>query len=286
MRLPWLRRPRSGPETGAEGDTGSGEKAGANDPSYQYVLVWDQDTARELSGSLGPSKHRSTLTFDSERLHQGMECTLDIRQPEQLPVQIKCFKAQHTDDVPGAVGLRLSFLDENNEPKLVVGHTADTQYFPELANELGPCDLLFAHISQPFYKEYAEAWLAPERREEGYYQRGSHETGYFKGGHLGLRGTIELIREVKPKLVVIGEFWPGIADLRIALTRVIQERAKIDGKLHSVILPGSRSLRLRLPELEVICTECNDAVPASHIQVAPAELKFGKLGYICHQCRS
>jgi hypothetical protein len=78
---------------------------------------------------------------------------------------------------------------------------------------------------------------------------------------------------------LVGEFWAGLADLRIDLTQSLRQRTNI-----AAILPTGVGFHLHLPTLEVECTCCQKRVACETIRVAPASTPFGQLGYLCELC--
>jgi hypothetical protein len=180
--------------------------------------------------------------------------------PAKIPVRIIPFKVNHASDVSHAMGLVLELLDENGETAIRIGYTSDTGYFEDLPQHLSNCDVLIAHISQPSKEELQDASILKEK-------------------HLGYRGTIRLLKECKPKLALIGEFWAGVADLRIKLTQGLRQQSGL-----KAIIPAGLGLHLKLPSLAIECTECKKPIPFSQIKVAPPADDFGRLAYLCQKC--
>jgi hypothetical protein len=119
---------------------------------------------------------------------------------------------------------------------------------------------LIAHISQPSIEELQDA-------------------SKLKSVHLGYRGTIQLLKECQPRLVLIGEFWAGFADLRIPLVKALRQRSGVDA-----VLPAGLALHVALPSLEVECTKCDGRTALSRIKVAPPVDSFKNLAYLCPRC--
>jgi tetratricopeptide (TPR) repeat protein len=262
-----------------------------------YVLLWDVDSSRrlilkgenrllrdEISELIRNRKqpiekvelqklleaeaagsYRSELTLDCDRFDQGMDCCIEVKTPASLPIKTHYFRAYHTADVPNAVGVRLDCETTDGKP-LTIGFTADTEYRKELADAraLAGSQVLIAHMSQPDIAELTDK-------------------KHRKKGHLGLWGTVDLIKIIKPELVILGEFWPGFADFRIPLTQIVQREVK-SAKLQCSVLPGSRSLRVRLPSLEIQCTHCGGLSPAKEVRIAAPQVPYGRLGYLCGRC--
>jgi len=97
--------------------------------------------------------------------------------------------------------------------------------------------------------------------------------------HLGLNGVAKLIKETSPKLTLIGEFWAGLADIRIELVQALRSRTG-----NNNILPTGLGFHLHLPSLQVECTNCRKRIPHDSIKIAPAATAFGPLGYLCGSC--
>jgi Tfp pilus assembly protein PilF/ribonuclease BN (tRNA processing enzyme) len=204
--------------------------------------------------------------------HRGSLATFDKRAAEDkvwlggvrngLPFQIEHFQVKHSSDVPEAQGFRVVLIREDDS-KLVVGYTGDTCYDPRdssLLNNLDSVDILLAHVSQPSPKELID-------------QR------YFKEDHLGYNGVTELVRKIKPKLTLVGEFWAGLADLRLEIVGGIRHRTGLNS-----VLPACLGLRINLDDLTIRCTKCRAGCSVEKIKVVPPTSPFGDLGYLCPDC--
>jgi tetratricopeptide (TPR) repeat protein/ribonuclease BN (tRNA processing enzyme) len=218
-------------------------------------IVIDEDTARAFGD--GSGSHRDCAFRFSKADFQRNRWL--AAETTGLPLTIQHFPVQHGDDVPHAVGIRLH-LDRDGEPPFVIGYTGDTCYFDGLADRLHGCDLLIAHISQPDPREFSDE-------------------SFMKEVHLGYNGATKLIREVQPKLTLIGEFWAGLADLRVDLIHGLRLRTGVD-----IIFPAGLGFHLRLPSLEIECTECKKPTHFSQIRIAPPTSPFGPLGFLCQRC--
>ncbi len=220
------------------------------------LFVIDEDTAKSFRDD--KADHRGTpLKFtasDCERKRW-------IKRENGLPVTVEHFKAEHGDDVPHAVGMRLRLHGEKGQPDFILGYTGDTRYVETLPDHLKDCDVLLAHISMPDEEEY-------------------ENPDHFKKVHLGYNGLAKLIQEAQPKMVLVGEFWAGLADIRIDLIKGL--RGRTGNKIP--ILPTGLGFHLKLPSLEVECTGCKKPVRHDQIKIAPATSPFGPLGYLCPLC--
>ncbi|HEY6154690.1 MAG TPA: MBL fold metallo-hydrolase [Candidatus Udaeobacter sp.] len=226
-------------------------------PVRPYLLFMDQDTQTGTKfGYEAPEHHYEPIVMPS-----GFPQLVDAaKHPAKLPFRLTPFKVNHGADVAHAMGFVVELLDKRNRCSCRIGYTGDTEFFPDLASHLLNCDMLIAHISQPGMDELIDDKKA-------------------KSLHLGYRGTIRLLQESKPKLALIGEFWAGFSDLRIDLVKALRVRSGFTG-----ILPAGLGLHIRLPSLEIECTQCHKPVPFERIRVSPPSDRFGDLSYLCPDC--
>jgi tetratricopeptide (TPR) repeat protein/ribonuclease BN (tRNA processing enzyme) len=235
----------------------AGKKAPGSEP---YVLLWDQDTHGATKFLIEAPKHHHEpivlATGFPQPIHLG-------KHTAKLPVRITPFKVNHGNDVLHAMGMVVELLDKNGKPALRISYTADTVYFDELPGHLANCDILIAHISQPSIEELRDA----SKLKDVHF------------GHLGYRGTARLLKECQPKLALIGEFWAGFTDLRIGLVKGLRQ---CSGCEH--VLPAGLAMHIKLPSLEIECTECGAATPFAETRVAPPTDNFGALSYLCPKC--
>ena len=221
-----------------------------------YALFWDRDSDRAITFAAEKPEHQ----YPPILLDRGRCNPMDrITSRFGLPVNVEYFGVNHGTDVRGATGFRLELLD-GADTIFTLGYTGDTEYFPELSQRLQGCDLLLAHISQPDPREFTDP-------------------NFRKQIHLGYRGLAELIREAKPKLTLVGEFWAGLSDLRIDL---IQGLRRLTGT--EAILPAGLGMHLELPTAKVECTECGAFTEPARVRVAPPAGRFGNLAYLCPGC--
>jgi len=229
----------------------------AKDGSKPYVLLWDEDTDKATKFNIEKPQHRHEAIAFSHGFPQPISF---IKHASKIPLRVVPFKVDHGSDVPKAMGMVIELLDKKGKPQLRIGYTADTEYFEDLHKHLQDCDILIAHISQPSIEELQDA-------------------SKLKAIHLGYRGTARLLKECKPKLALIGEFWAGFTDLRIALVKGLRQQSTVEA-----VFPAGLSMHLKLPSLEVECTECGVSIPFSAIKVAPPTDTFGSLAYLCPKC--
>lgn len=222
-----------------------------------YTLVCDQDTEASTKFNIAKPQHRYATIV----LPDGFPQPIDLQgEPWSIPIRVIPFKVRHGKDVQRAMGMVLELLNEKGEIALRIGYTGDTAYFKDLSKHLSSCDVLIAHPSQPSIEELQD----PKK---------------LKKIHLGYRGTARLLNETKPQLALIGEFWAGFADLRILLVKGLRQRSGVEA-----VFPAGLALHLKLPSLEIECTECGKSLPFTKVKVAPPTDEFGSLAYLCPKC--
>ena len=230
------------------------EIARVAEPTPKFLFAMDEDTAALFEDN--SPKHRGS-PHKFSRSDYERERWLE---EDGLPFVIEHFPVEHGKDVPHAMGLRIRLLDEDGTTALTIGYTGDGEYSANLSKQLQDVDLLIAHVSQPDTKEFNE----PE---------------HLKKLHLGYNGAIRLVKEVQPNLTLIGEFWAGLADLRLDLITGIRLRSG-----NNAVFPACLGLHLSVPELHIRCTRCKEKIPPSKVRIAPPLKEFGMLGYLCDTC--
>lgn len=245
------------------------------------LFIIDEDTA--LVFRHDSAKHRGRpLKFDlADAEHANW-----FAKPIGLPLTIQHFEAKHGRDVPNAVGLRLRLHDKKSRKDFILGYTGDTRWHSDLAKDLTGCDVLLAHISMPDEEELLDELEYKSRigkpKDAGGFR--NLPSDGFKATHLGYRGMLELICATKPKMVLVGEFWAGLEDLRIDLIKGLRLRVKERIDQDIPILPTGLGFSLSLPSMEIQCTSCKKAVSHIDLKIAPAATSFGPLGYLCPKC--
>ena len=222
-----------------------------------YVLIWDQDTHGATKFGFKKAKHQHEPVLMPSGFPQPINL---LDHAAKIPVRVTPIKVNHGSGAPHAMGMVVELLDKKGKPAVRIGYTSDTAYFKDLHNHLTGCDILIAHISQPSIEELQDATK-------------------LKNVHLGYRGTAKLLKECQPKLALIGEFWAGFTDLRISLVKGLRQRSGVQA-----VLPAGLAMHIRLPSLEIECTECKKPTPFSEIKVAPPTDNFGSLAYLCPAC--
>lgn len=220
-----------------------------------YGLLWDTDSQEAIKLPSDKPEHRSSPIVFSIGLCDPEH---EFASPNKLPISVQYFRVTH-GGLSNAIGCKIILHNEAGKD-FTIGYTGDTEFFPGLSICLSNCDILLAHISQPSREELID-----------------HNVR--KKDHLGYRGLAELIKTAEPKVTLVGEFWGGLADLRVDL---IQGLRKLTGI--NAILPTGIGMHVALPTLEIECSACHKNVSVSKTHVAPPHKPFSKLSYLCPDC--
>jgi len=178
---------------------------------------------------------------------------------EGLPFTIEHFIVEHGTDVQNALGFRIRLLNDLGEVLLTLGYTGDTKFSLQLIDQLKDADILIGHVSQPSLEELDD----PE---------------YLKDNHLGLNGMVKLIVGVKPKLVLVGEFWSGIDDLRMDIVKWLRSKTGM-----REVFPATLGLTVSLPDLHIECGACKKKTHFSNIWIVPKG-RYSDFQYVCKSC--
>lgn len=157
--------------------------------------------------------------------------------------------ARH-DEIIGddAVGLVFE-LREGSKPALKLGFTGDTGWNTIIQNQYRGCKLLILHLGSIGENEFDET--LPLRGKKRRYN-----------GHLGLIGTISMVKSLKPKLSVISEFGEELSTDKCHIAQCIDSAFGQNTRC----LTGDTSLRIRLPDLAVHCNLCRNYQQCEDIQ--------------------
>jgi len=174
--------------------------------------------------------------------------TGDTLHPENYPLTLKATNAKHSE-VMGNKCIGLIFdLMEGSNTILTLGITSDTGWSSRIQNQYRKCGLLCAHVGSIGSNEFNDK--LPLRGKKRLYPE-----------HLGLIGTISTVKVCKSKLAIISEFGEELGKDRFVIAKTL-DRAFSDDKR---CLTGDIGLKIRLPDLAVKCTLCNEYVDLSSI---------------------
>ena len=187
------------------------------------------------------------------------------------PIKLTCFRTYH---MKNSYGIYLKSLI--NKDMVSIGFTSDTGYFKRLPDLLNDCKIIIENISE----------LADEDLKPGGIP--------INANHLKLNGCIKTIAKMSnpPKLVLVSEFWGGKDDIRLFITKRIQEgivkttKLKDDSDIETPrVLAADIGLTVKLDNYTVLCSACGKEVSANKISTVQNE-KYGQLKYICHRCHA
>jgi Tfp pilus assembly protein PilF/ribonuclease BN (tRNA processing enzyme) len=220
--------------------------------AFKPVIIVDEDTSRRISD--GTKDHRGPIRLftDGDRVDESWYGG----KRNNLPFEIQHFPVFHGNDVPRAQGFKILLLDEEGRTVLTIGYTGDTGYSEDLLEYLKDVDVLIAHVSQPDPLEL-------------------QDPSHFKKVHLGYNGVTELVKHLKPKLTLVGEFWAGLVDLRMDIIAGVRRRTGV-----KTVLPATLGLKLSLPDLSITCTSTGRQTPYDQVRIVPPTEPFGDLGYV------
>jgi len=234
---------------------------------WAYALLLDADTAASRVLDPPHSAHRrpQPVAMDLTRRRGPQAAFVNLGELSDLPFDVGYFRAQHTADAPGAVGLRVECYDPGaDKPGFILGYTGDTGFYPELCDPdaLGGCDVLIVHLGAMDPREYTDG-------------------GFLQATHLGYRGAQRLIGRCAPKLSIItacpADLWDQQVDIVRSLRRLCGGAA---------ILPGSSGLVANPRTVEVRCTVCGRFSSVHQTTVIRPQRPLGPLGYLCRDCRA
>lgn len=225
-----------------------------------YAIFPDLDTQKSVVYTVEKPEHREETELHYDECRDNT-FNFAIRKGVALPARLTIFPAEHDKTVPHALGMVLELCDENQKTVFRIGYTGDTGYYPDLAQKLDNCDIIIVHISEPSEDEL-KADIPPRKI------------------HLGYRGVIKLLQEIKkkPSLILIGEFWAGLEDTRIEIIQGLRERTGLKN-----IYPACLGMRIDLQKpFPIVCTKCGKA--SESVSVAPPKDSYGDLAYLCPSC--
>lgn len=139
-----------------------------------------------------------------------------------------------------AVGLVLE-LYEGSKVALKLGFTGDTGWSSSIQNQYRGCKLLVLHLGSIGPSEFNEKLSLKSKRRR-------------YDGHLGLIGSISMVKSIKPKLAIISEFGEELGTDRCQIAQCIDQAFGPTTRC----VTGDIGLKIRLPDLAVHCNLCKD----------------------------
>lgn len=169
------------------------------------------------------------------------------------------FKTAH--NCIGSFGIKLKLQGKENT---ILSYTSDTAFYQKLPKYLEESQIIIANFSETnefdlFLQEY-------------------------KTDHLGLNGCHSILEglKIKPNIFFLSEFWGGLGDIRIEISK----RLKSLQKGNVVVIPSDIGMICTLPDLKLCCNSCKHFYSANDIRVLKPMLSSQKteLQYLCKDC--
>jgi len=174
----------------------------------------------------------------------------DLIEPQGYSWSLRATHAEHSEVIgKNCIGLVFN-LRENSKEVLQLGITGDTAWSKNIEDQYKGCRLLCVHLGSIQSSELDEK--LPLKSKKRMYQ----------GQHLGLIGTLRVIESNRPQLSIISEFGEELGNDRCHIATSID---KAYGKTIRC-LTGDIGLKIRLPDLNVYCSICNDYRKYTSIQ--------------------
>ncbi len=194
---------------------------------------------------------------DHTSLREKYGCVLHIKQAfhEELWT--------HQESAVGVV-VETSITDKDGR-RVSIGITGDTRYEPGLGEQYRGCQVILLNIGSL-------------EKEEGKLLR----------QHLGLIGSINLIKEARPRLAVVTEFGEEFRGKRVTVSSVIEEWAgPMEGRGHDDelrVVPADVDLEVRLSDLYI--KETSSRVFLPHKMVSADETGSDSIVYSMREQRA
>ena len=187
----------------------------------------------------------------------------DSIEPEGYHLVLKAMDAKHSEII-GRNCLGLVFeLQEGSKGALKLGITSDTGWSGKIQRQYKGCKLLCLHLGSIGPNEFK--WSLPLRSKKRLY-----------GEHLGLIGTISMVKSVRPYLSIISEFGEELGSERHHIASALDLAFGPDRRC----LTGDIGLKVRLPDLSVYCDVCREYKECSLITETPVK-KNESIIYYC-----
>lgn len=174
-------------------------------------------------------------------------------------ITIMAFRTEH--NCVGSFGIKLKLGGKDN---FVLSYTSDTAFFKELPEFLDGSQIIIANFSET---NHTDLFLQE-----------------YKTDHLGLYGCHTILDELKdkPDIFFLSEFWGGLGDIRIEISK----RLKSLQKGNIVIVPSDIGMICTLPDMKLCCSSCKDYYHANDIQILkPMQSSQNPiLQYLCKKC--
>lgn len=160
---------------------------------------------------------------------------------EEYSLVLKATEAKHSEVIGDhCIGLIFE-LSEGREKVLSLGISSDTYWTNKIERQYLGCKLICVHLGSVFENDFNEEEMLKSRARP-YPQ------------HLGLIGTIKMVKAINPDLCVISEFGEELGRERCIVAKSLDRAYDKEKRC----LTGDIGLRIRLPDLAVHCNICSD----------------------------
>lgn len=240
-----------------------------NAPRYNMGL----DPIRfSLYTSIGAmNKYCNLISFSYDMFKEVLVMNPDSSYSLSDSIYMKTTPCQHRDlfcsHPASCVGLKF-YCGE--EPRPIIGITSDTGYNSQLRSDFADLggNPVILHIGGIMDKEIE--FVPPPN------------IPLYKD-HLGLRGVLNFIFDVKPSAAIISEFGEEFRETRTSISELLQQQ--FVGK--TKVIPADVGFTIRFtdkkPYAFVPCDTCHSETPITKIQTKQSK-KGQSLMYLCPNC--
>lgn len=236
-------------------------------PELQIIHYYlSQPTYQDLAHSLKPNfkqerntVHNLELFLDSpdvEQEHLADGIILNYFNANGKEGSIKLAQSD-------CLGIRFD-LSSNRHGAIKLAYVSGGPWSPLLSHHIGPCNILLA----------------------GFGRTNSNDCGklHYNEDCLGYFGTYTLLEELKPKLLLCGEFdgWDG--DIRLEAIKKLRKESSEQNKGSTTVLPYDSGCAVDLNQLMIECSISRSLLQAQDVRVMRTHDAFGSLKYLSQKC--
>jgi hypothetical protein len=213
-------------------------------PEHKTIHYFLNQTAfRELSHELKPNFKQERDTVKS------LELFVDSPDVESIQLQegivLNYFATQK--EVAATIGIQLILGQE-----LRVGFLSQTPWTPFLASNLAGTDILIAAFGKTDPNDWGKL--------------------HYHESSLGYFGTLSLMEELNPSVVLCTEFDGNQGDLRMEVIRKFRKEFKGEA---TTILPGEKGMLFDIKHLNLKCSVLNTDISLEHVELVKSQEIFG-----------
>lgn len=175
--------------------------------------------------------------------------------------------------IPSSLGIKLDLklpsgkITSYDKAIVRLGYLSGAGWTPLLSHYLGTCDVLITEFGNTTSNDYGKM--------------------KYNEDSLGFFGTVTLLEEIHPKLLLSAEFGGREGDIRLeALQKIRLEHSQNQshGNHPSVALPADHGLFVDLKNMQIQCSLTKTLVDPQHIRVVKSADAFGDLHYLSPPC--